>query len=62
MPFDAPNMHHTREVPHMPNRLSPPYLAWSSSNFDTIVDIASSQPMRTQPGSSESFGFVRFIG
>ena len=24
MPFDAPNMHHTRDVPHMPNSDSPP--------------------------------------
>ena len=62
MPLEAPNMHHTRDVPHMPNSDSPPYLACSSSNLLTTVEMASSQEMRTQPGSSDSLSLVRFSG
>ena len=46
----------------MKNMDSPPYLSLSSWNFSAMVEIASSQPMRTQPGSLEPLGFVRFIG
>ena len=62
MPLAEPNMHHTREVPAMPNSDSPPYLACSSSSLLTTVEMASSQLMRCQPGSSLSLGLVRFKG
>ena len=39
----------------------PPYWSMISVNFSPMVSMASSQLMRTQPGSSP-LGFVRFMG
>ena len=46
----------------MKNSDSGPYLSMNSWNFSAIVPYASSQEMRTQPGSVEPLGFVRFMG
>ena len=46
----------------MPNTDSPEYFSAVSSSFCVIVENASSQLMRTQPGSSLSLGLVRFMG
>ena len=51
-----------RLVPAMLKYVSLPYLDCSSLNFSPMVSMASSQVMRCQPGSLESFGFVRFMG
>lgn len=55
-------MPHWRDVPDMPNTDSPEYFSAVSSSFCVIVENASSQLMRTQPGSSLSLGLVRFMG
>ena len=59
--MDSECMHQMRDVPTWQAMDSPPYLFVISRRLSTMVSSASSQEMRTQPGSSP-LGFVRFMG
>ena len=52
----------TRDVPHVPKIHCPPY--WATTSPMPFPDISNSScsVMRSQPGSSEPLGFVRFTG
>ena len=55
-------MEYTRLVPLKPHSASPPYCSLISESFWALVSKASSQLMRTQPGSASVLGLVRFMG
>ena len=59
---DSACMHQMREVPTSRAMASPPYCSLISCILVTMVSMASSQEMRTQPGSLSPLGFVRFMG
>ena len=55
-------MHQMREVPTSSAMASPPYWSWISFILVQMVSMASSQLIRTQPGSLSPLGLVRFMG
>ena len=59
---DSECMHQMRDVPTEHVMASPPYCSLISCILVTMVSMASSQLMRTQPGSTSPLGLVRFMG
>ena len=57
----VPVLPHARLVPFMTNKDSLPYFSWISLILAPYISHASSQVMRTQPGSSP-LGLVRLSG